>query len=209
MPDRNAAPGADSTAVARRIARWAAAARPALAAAPEPGPQQAWMVMHAIAQACGDPAMRLVARIGRPCLTNSATHRRCRLGCRTPTPAPPWRVTADVRHRLPWPRRWPHPGCARRAPPSCATIASDFDTCAPTCRVRPPPWPEPRPGHSTAGSAQPGRAPTPPPRHRLPPPLPRLPPRRLPPPLPRRWADELARRAFARSSKTGSTTLVS
>ena len=163
MPDRNTAPGADSAAAARRIARWAAAARPALAAVPEPGPQQAWMVMHAIAQACGDPAMRLVAtdRAG-PAPHQQPQHTGDdRLGCRTPTRRRPG-GRHPPRHPSPpgpWPRRWPTPWTRSPCtPPSCATIASDFPMpCAPTCRERPPPWPESR-GRATPRPDQPSPA---------------------------------------------------
>ena len=157
MPDRNTAPGADSTAAARRIARWAAAARPALAAAPVPGPQQAWMVMHAIAQACGDPAMRLVAtdRAG-PAPHQQPQHTGDdRLGCRAPTrrrpggchpprhPSPPGAGRGDGRH----------PGRARRAPHPRARRSHPTSRCPARLRA----GSDRRPGRRAAAGPLHGR----------------------------------------------------
>ncbi len=164
MPDRNTAPGADSTAAARRIARWAAAARPALAAAPVPGPQQAWMVMHAIAQACGDPAMRLVGRIGQALLLTNSRNTPAMTGW--DAVPPPGAALAgvtrrDIRHRLELAEAMAdtldalavHPTLVRddriRLPDALRAYVQGATAALAG---------EPRPGHSTAGSAQPGRA---------------------------------------------------
>jgi hypothetical protein len=98
MPEQDTAPGARSAS----IARWAAAARPALAATPEAGPQQTWTVMQAIAQACGDPAMRLVGRIGHALLITDSRNTPAMTGWDAiPQPGGPTSgAYRDIPHRL-------------------------------------------------------------------------------------------------------------
>ena len=216
MPDRNTAPGADPAGVARRSARWAAAARPALAAAPEPGPQQAWMVMHAIAQACGDPAMRLVGRIGQALLLTNSRNTPAMTGWDAVPPpgADLSGVTRrDIRHRLELAEAMAdtldalavHPTLVRddriRLPDALRAYVQGATAALAG---------QPRPGHPTPGSAQPGRALDAPhldtayhpaASH----PAASTPPLSTLPGGPTNWLG----RPSPRSSKTGSTTLVS